>query len=78
MLLRLGLQTSGTEPTRVMLLFDKEEFWRIDAIRGTVSNVATCGWTVEGSRRLLHDFVRQPPQPTGTDSDLWECITQAN
>ena len=50
----------GAVATR-LVLFDKKEFWLVDTIRGTVSNVLTCGWTVEGSRRLLHDFVRQPP-----------------
>jgi hypothetical protein len=50
----------GAVTTR-LILFDKKEFWLVDTVRGTVSSVQTCRWTVEGSRNLLHDFVRQPP-----------------
>jgi hypothetical protein len=27
-------------------LFDKKEFWLVDTVRGTVTSVHTCGWTV--------------------------------
>ena len=50
----------GAVTTR-LILFDKKEFWLVDTVRGTVSSVHTCGWTVEGSRSLLREFVHQPP-----------------
>jgi hypothetical protein len=43
-----------------LLLFDKNEFWLVDSVNGVVASVVKSGWLVPGSKRILHDFVRQP------------------
>jgi hypothetical protein len=43
-----------------LLLFDKNEFWLVESVKGAVASVLKSGWLVPGSKHILHDFVRQP------------------
>ena len=52
----------GSVTTR-LLLFDKEQFWLVHVVRGTVAMVTTCQWLDRGSKNLLRDFIRQPALP---------------
>ena len=45
-----------------LVLFDKVEFWLVEIVKGFVSGVTTCGWTVEGSKTLLSSFPFSSPE----------------
>lgn len=52
----------GSVATR-LILFDKCMFWLVESVKGAVASVVTSRWLDHGSKRLLHDFVRQPALP---------------
>ncbi|KAG7372613.1 hypothetical protein IV203_018756 [Nitzschia inconspicua] len=47
-------------PSRTrLMLFDKNEFWLVQSVKGAVSRVVCSKWTHGGSRKLLKDFIPQ-------------------
>lgn len=53
------LSLNHPEPNDVrIVLFDKTEFWLVVFAKGVCAFVKQCSWTVEGSQKLLKDFVK--------------------
>ncbi|KAG7343447.1 protein kinase domain containing protein [Nitzschia inconspicua] len=44
-------------PMTRLMLFDKNEFWLVQSVKGAVGTVVCSKWTHGGSRKLLKDFI---------------------
>ena len=46
-----------------LLLYDRQQFWQVRAVRGEITSVAKCRWDVAGSRGELERFIKEGRSP---------------